>query len=480
MQLLLASLSLLFPLASGFIGVSRIYKLDDLGPESLSWRIRGTDGTKGNWKIRQMTFFNDYKCKKELDMSGASFTSSMGSVRAEDAFDNDPTTVWEHDDQVTFFLGFDNDKEVSVKCIMIDYDPDWKGKGMPHFYIERLDLAGVFIDKYEVKGVSKGQNFINLSKICVDRTLFFWGDGQCSPDLRNEECGWDGGDCGDTDSPSSNVGLIAGIVGACIAVALACAALYFKKRQNGKQLQAVPTAEPTSVKREVTMVPMGNEPEFETSPRLDDVDDERVRILGDDARRKAEEVDDEPEFETSPRLNAEDDERIRIFADAARRKAEQEIRAHIEAERKAVQMKAFEEERVRIEAEEAAKLKVLEEERLRVEAEEVSRLKILEEERIRIEAEEALKVLKALEEVLVRTETEEGAKLQALEEERLRVEAEEKAAADEVAKLKAQEEERLRVEAEEKAAATTTELHVEVPTEPEEDLLSDKNQQVRK
>ena len=422
MQLLLASLSLLFPLASGFIGVSRIYKLDDLGPESLSWRIRGTDGTKGNWKIRQMTFFNDYKCKKELDMSGASFTSSMGSVRAEDAFDNDPTTVWEHDDQVTFFLGFDNDKEASVKCIMIDYDPDWKGKGMPHFYIERLDLAGVFIDKYEVKGVSKGQNFINLSKICVDRTLFFWGDGQCSPDLRNEECGWDGGDCGDTDSPSSNVGLIAGIVGACIAVALACAALYFKKRQNGKQLQAVPTAEPTSVKREVTMVPMGNEPEFETSPRLDAVDDERVRIL----------------------------------ADAARRKAEQEIRAHIEAERKAVQMKAFEEERVRIEAEEAAKLKVLEEERLRVEAEEVSRLKILEEERIRIEAEEALKVLKALEEVLVRTETEEGAKLQALEEERLRVEAEEK------------------------AAATTTELHVEVPTEPEEDLLSDKNQQVRK
>jgi len=437
-----------------------------------------------------MTFFNDYKCKKKLDMSGASFASSMGPVRAEDAFDNDPNTMWEHDDQINFFLGFDNNKEVSVKCIMIDYEPDWDLKDMPHFYIERLDLAGGFIDKYEVKGVSKGQNFINLSKVCVDRTLFFWGDGQCSPDLRNEECGWDGGDCGDKDrmyspsssSPSSsNVGLIAGIVGACIAVALACAALYYKKRQNGKQLpyisEAVPTADPTYMKREVTMLPMGDEPEFETSPRLDAVDDERVRILADAARRKAEEVDDEPEFETSPRLDAEDDERVRIFADAARRKAEEEIRAHIEAERKIAQMKSFEEERVRIQAEEAAK--VLEEERVRIEAEEASRLKVLEEERIRIEAEEASKVLKTLEEERLRTETEEVAKLQALEEERLRVEAEEKAAAEEVAELKAPEEERLRVEAEEKAAAITTELPVEVPTEPEEDLLSDKNQQVR-
>jgi len=60
-----------------------------------------------------------------------------------------------------------------------------------------------------------------------------------------------------------------------------------------------------------------------------------------------------------------------------------------------------------------------------------------------------------------------------LEEERLRTETEE------VAKLKALEEERLRVESEEKPAAITTESPVEVPTEPEEDLLSDKNQQVR-
>jgi len=433
--LLVASLSLLFPVASGFIGVSRIYKLDDLGPESLSWRIRGSDARKGNWKIRQMTFFKDYECKKKVDMSGASFSSSMGPVLAEDAFDNDPNTMWEHDDQINFFLGFNNNAEVSVKCIMLDYVPGWDDKDMPQFYIERLDLAGGFIDKYEVKGVSKGQNFINFSKICVDHTLFFWGDGQCSPALRNEECGWDGGDCGDEDpstgsdpssSPSSsNVGLIAGIVVACIAVALVCAALYFKKRRNEKQLpyisEAVPTNPIISMKREVTMLPMGDEPEFETSPRLSVVDDERVRI----------------------------------FADAARRKAEEEERARIEAERKNVQMKSLEVERVRIEALEAAKLKVLEDERVRIEAEEVARLQVLEEERIRIEVQEASKLFTVLEEERLRTETEE------------------------VAKLKALEEERLRVESEEKPAAITTESPVEVPTEPEEDLLSDKNQQVR-
>jgi len=450
--LLVASLSLLFPAVSAWIAVSKTYFLDDLPSTSSSWLIRGNDVDKGNWEIAQLDFFKDKACKDKVDLRGSSLTSSMGPVIAANAFDNNSSTAWVHDGEFSFYLGFDDGPNVDVKCIMLEFVSGWDKKDMPPFFVKKHDRENNFAAQFEVKGVSEGKNFIDLTTICVDHTLTFWGDGSCSPELRNDACGWDGGDCGDVErkgkfsTSPNNMGLVVGLIAA-LCIAIACAALYYfiKKRRREEKLLPSYIAEPVaSANRETNMVEMIDEPEFENSPILDGEDEERVHMMSEAAKQRV-----------------EDEERVRMASEAASRKAEAEERTHIEAEREAASRKVEAEERTRIEAEREA------EERAHIEAErEATSRKAEAEERVRIEVEREAVRVKFVENERGRTEDEEEASLNLLEEERPRIEAEE------ITLLTAEEEDRLQLEATEptelnKALNEETLLRVEVAEQKE-------------
>jgi len=415
MKVLLASLPLLFQAAHGWTVVSKTYHLDDLPEKSSSWLIRGGDVDKGHWGITQLDFFQDKACTDKVDLSDVSFTSSVGPVNAANAFDNDPSTAWIHDGQFSFFLGFDNGPNVDVKCIMLEYVPDWDKKDMPQFFLKKHDQEKKFAAPFEVKGVSEGKNFIDLTVTCTDHILTFWGDGVCSPELRSDECGWDGGDCGDVEYKDDKTGLIVGIVIA-LCIVIACAALFYfiKKRREEKLLPYI--AKPVSSTKQGAYKVSSSEPEFENSPRLVVEDEERVYIMAEAVPSS------KPEFENSPRLEVEDEERVRIMAEAARLQSDEEERARVLVAEAANREEQAQRTRIEEENQVAARTKFLEDERLRTEAVEVAKLKLLEEEQLRSKADEATGLSPSL-----RIEAADAVELEkALDEEGLRVdEAEE-------------------------------------------------------
>jgi hypothetical protein len=281
---------------------------------------------------------------------------------------------------------------------------------MPQFFIKKHDKEKKFAAPFEVKGVSEGKNFIDLTVTCTDHILTFWGDGVCSPELRSDECGWDGGDCGDVEYKDDKTGLIVGIVIA-LCIVIACAALFYfiKKRREEKLLPYI--AKPVSSTKQGAYKVSSSEPEFENSPRLEVEDEERIYIMA-EAVPSSEpefensprlEVKDEervhimaeavpsskPEFENSPRLEVEDEERVHIMVEAARLQSDEEERARVLVAEAANSKEQAERTRIEEENQVAARTKFLEDERLRTEAVEVAKLKLLEKEQLRSKAEEA-------------------------------------------------------------------------------------------